>query len=196
MPQTDATPPAADQFHAETADQWRSWLAENHTTSAGIWLVWWKAGTLRPRISYDDAVTEALAFGWVDSLAGTVDEERSRLRFTPRKPTSGWSRPNKVRIERLVAEGRLHLAGQAAIDAAKANGSWSLLDDVEDLVVPDDLAAAFDERPGARESWDAFPRSVRRRALEWIVLAKRPETRARRITETADKSARGERVFD
>jgi uncharacterized protein YdeI (YjbR/CyaY-like superfamily) len=182
------------QVHAETVAAWRSWLRKNHARSTGVNLVSWKTTTGRPRISYDDAVTEALAFGWVDSKGRTIDDERSMLWFCPRKPTSGWSRPNKLRVERLLAEGRMQPAGQAVIDQAKANGGWELLDAVEDLVVPDDLAAAFAERPGAAESWEAFPRSAKRSALEWIVQAKRPETRARRVLDTADKAARGERA--
>jgi uncharacterized protein YdeI (YjbR/CyaY-like superfamily) len=174
--------------------QWRTWLRKNHATSAGVFLVSWKAHTGKPRITYDEAVTEALAWGWVDSVAKTVDEDRSMLRYSPRKPTSGWSRPNKVRVERLLAEGRMQPAGQAAIDVAKANGRWDLLDDVENLVVPPDLAAAFDAHPGSAATWAAFPRSVRRGILEWVVQAKRPETRAKRVQETAEKAARGERA--
>ena len=139
-------------------------------------------------------MTEALAYGWVDSKARTVDEDRSMLWFCPRNPTSGWSRPNKLRVERLLAEGRMAPAGQAVIDLAKANGGWQLLDAVEDLVVPDDLAAAFAERPGSADHWTDFPRSVRRSLLEWLVQAKRPETRAKRVLEVADKATRGERA--
>ncbi len=102
--------------------------------------------------------------------------------------------PHKERIERLLAEGRMGPAGRAAIDAAKENGTWTQLDDVEDLVVPDDLATAFDEHPGARAAWDEFPRSVKRSILVWIVTAKRQGTRRARIAETAEKAGRGERA--
>ncbi len=182
------------RVHATTVVAWRSWLRRNHARSGGVNLVSWKSHTGRPRISYDDAVLEALAYGWVDSTQRTVDGERSMLWFSPRRPASGWSRPNKLRVERLLAEGRMAPAGQAAIDAAKASGSWTLLDEVEDLVVPDDLAAALAERPGSAGHWERFPRSVRRSILEWIVQAKRPETRARRVLETAERAARGERA--
>jgi len=183
-----------EKVHAETVEQWRAWLAEHAGSSDGVWLVSWKSGTGRPRMTYDEAVTEALAWGWVDSRAGTLDAERSMLWYAPRRPGSGWSRPNKERVERLLAEGRMQPAGQAVIDAAKASGRWELLDDVEDGVVPDDLAAALAARDGARAHWDAFPRSVRRAVLEWIVQAKRAETRDRRVTDTAERAARGERA--
>ena len=180
-------------MHAETVDEWRAWLRDHHETSPGVWVVTWKQSSGRARLSYDDIVTEALAFGWVDSKGRAVDDARTALWLTHRKPTSGWSRPNKERVARLYAEERMQAAGQAASDAAHPNGSWTLLDDVEDLVVPDDLAAAFAERSGAAETWEAFPRSVKRAALEWLVQAKRPETRERRLRQVADRSARGER---
>ncbi|WP_407344069.1 YdeI/OmpD-associated family protein [Pengzhenrongella phosphoraccumulans] len=184
----------SDRVHPETADAWRSWLADNHTRDVGVWVVSWKQHTGRPRVSYEDAVTEALAFGWVDSKAVTLDDDRSMLWYSPRRPKSAWSRPNKQRVERLLAEGRMTPAGQRMVDLARASGTWSLLDDVEDLIVPDDLAAAFAARPGAAAHWDAFPRSVRRGILEWIVQAKRPETRANRVRETAERAAKGERA--
>jgi uncharacterized protein YdeI (YjbR/CyaY-like superfamily) len=183
-----------DRVHAETVAAWRAWLDEHAATSEGVWLVSWKTATGRPRMSYDDAVTEALAHGWVDSVPAALDDERSMLWFSRRTPGSAWSRPNKERVARLLAEGRMRPAGQAAVDAAKASGRWELLDEVEDGVVPDDLAAALAARDGARERWDAFPRSARRAILEWIVQARRPETRARRVAETAEKAARGERA--
>ena len=180
--------------HPETVEQWRDWLAEHHAETTGVWLVQWKRHTGRPAMSYEDAITEALAWGWVDSTAGTVDADRAKLWYSPRRPTSGWSRPNKLRVERLLAEGRMRPAGQRCIDVAKRNGTWTLLDDVEDLVVPDDLAAALDARPGARAHWDAFPRSPRRAMLVWLVEAKRPDTRARRVAEIADKAADNQRA--
>ena len=185
---------AMPRVHAETRAQWRAWLSENHATATGVWLVSWRRHTGRPAVPYDEAVTEALAFGWVDSVAGKLDDDRTMLRYTPRRPRSGWARPNKRRIETLEREGLMTPAGQRVIDAAKADGSWTLLDDVEDLVVPDDLAAAFAAVPGAREKWDAFPRSAKRGILEWIVQARRPETRAKRVAETANKAGRGERA--
>ena len=138
----------AERVQPDTVAGWRAWLEEHHASASGVWLVSWKKHTGRPTVSYDDAVTEALAFGWVDSKALRLDEDRSMLWFSRRRPASGWSRPNKVRVARLLAEGRMAPAGQAAIDAAERNGAWSLLDDVEDLVVPDDLAVCAQLRPG------------------------------------------------
>jgi uncharacterized protein YdeI (YjbR/CyaY-like superfamily) len=186
-------PDERDQVHPETRAQWRSWLAEHHATSDGVWLVQWRRQSGRSGPTYEEVVQEALCFGWIDSKAAKLDDDRTMMWVSPRKRGSGWARSNKLRIERLLADGLMAEAGLARIEEAKQDGSWTKLDAVEDLVVPDDLAAAFAENPGAREHWDGFPRSVRRAALEWIVQAKRPETRARRITETARLAARGER---
>jgi uncharacterized protein YdeI (YjbR/CyaY-like superfamily) len=183
-----------DQVHAKTVAEWRRWLERNHASSTGVWLVSWRTRTGKPQIPYDDAVTEALAYGWIDSKARTVDDDRAALWYCPRKPTSGWSRSNKTRVERLLAEGRMAPAGQIAIDTAKANGAWELLDDVENLVVPPDLATAFRRHKGSAAVWESFPRSVKRAHLEWVVQAKKPETRAKRVQEIAEKAARGERA--
>jgi uncharacterized protein YdeI (YjbR/CyaY-like superfamily) len=187
-----AIPRESERFHAETLAEWRAWLAVNHLGSKGIWLVMWKASTRRPRIDYEAAVEEALAFGWVDTKSAALDDERTMLWFTRRKASSPWSLTNKERIARLEASGRIADAGRGAVRAAKANGMWTILDDAQNLVVPDDLALELDALPGAREHWDGFTKSARRGVLEWIVLAKRPETRAKRIAETATKAALGE----
>ncbi len=184
----------AERVQLDDAAQWRAWLDEHHETSGGVWLVLWKRSSGRATLDYEAAVTEAVAVGWVDSKGQRLDDDRTMLWFTQRNPRSGWSRTNKVRVARLQAEGRMGPSGQAAIDAAKENGCWSLLDDVEDLVVPRDLAIAFDQHPGAFAAWEGFSRSARRSMLEWIVTAKRPETRRARIAATAEKAGRGERA--
>ena len=183
-----------DRVQPGSVQEWRDWLAAHHSRPNGIWLVTWRAGSPGPRITYDESVEQALCFGWVDSLGRALDAERTMLWFAPRKRRSGWSRPNKLRVEKLLAAGLMEPVGLAVVEAARADGSWTLLDDVEDLVVPPDLAAAFAARPPAAEHWEAFPRSVRRGILEWIVQARRPETRARRITETAERAAVNERA--
>ncbi len=173
---------------------WRAWLVANLETSTGAYLVTWRRTTGKPAVTYEEAIEEALCVGWVDSTARKLDDERSMLWFTSRRPRSAWSRPNKKRVERLLAVGLMLPAGLAAIEESKRRGTWSLLDEVEDLVVPDDLALAFAASPPARANWDAFSRSARRGILEWIVQARRPETRARRIEETATLAASDEKA--
>jgi uncharacterized protein YdeI (YjbR/CyaY-like superfamily) len=184
----------AERVEPDSLQAWSDWLAANHERAQGVWLVTWKKVTGRQVMTYEEAITEALRYGWVDSVARGLDDERSMLWYGPRRSGSGWSRPNKERIARLEASGRMVPAVRAVVEAAKVDGSWTLLDAVEDLVVPDDLAEAFDRHPGSREQWDAFPRSARRAILAWIALAKRPATRAKRVEETASEAARGRRA--
>ena len=180
--------------HPETRPEWRRWLAENHASSDGVWLVSWKVATGRPVIPYEEVVEEVLCVGWIDSRGNRLDDERHLLLVTPRKRGSGWSRSNKQRVERLTAAGLMRPAGLAAVAAAVADGSWTALDAVEDLIEPHELAAALDAVPAARESWDRFSPSARKAILQWIATAKRPETRAKRISETVRLAAEGRRA--
>jgi uncharacterized protein YdeI (YjbR/CyaY-like superfamily) len=183
-----------DAFEARTRAQWRLWLQRHHAQRKGVWLVTFKKGSGQPPLAYGDAVEEALAFGWVDSKPRKLDEARSMLWFAPRKAGSGWSRPNKERVARLQAAGLMAPAGQAVVDAAMADGSWSRLDAVEDGVVPADLAAALAALPGAADHFAAFPRSARRGILEWIEQARTAPTRDKRVHETARLAALNERA--
>lgn len=174
--------------------EWRAWLESNHTRTSGIWLVSNKKSSGKPYVSYDDLVEEALCFGWIDSKANPLDGERAMVWMSPRKRGSGWSRVNKERIERLLAGGLMTPAGLARIDAAKADGSWTALDAVEALEIPDDLVAALASHPEAAQHFEAFPRSAKRNILQWISSAKRPETRAKRIAEAAALAAENKRA--
>jgi uncharacterized protein YdeI (YjbR/CyaY-like superfamily) len=173
---------------------WRKWLAANHATSDPVWLVYRKTVDRKRDLSYDEAVEEALCWGWIDSTVNRHDETHYRQFFSRRKPTSTWSRSNKERVARLIAEDRMRPAGQALIDAAKANGMWTALDAIDDLEVPPDLAKALRATKGARKNFEGFSASSKKMILWWIASAKRPETRAKRITETARKAADGKRA--
>lgn len=164
-----------------TRAAWRDWLAENHQTSPGVWFVFYKKATGQPTLTYSEAVEEALCFGWIDSLPKKMDDERHALKFSPRKPRSVWSKLNKQRIEKLLEAGLMTPVGQAKIDAAKQNGSWTELDDVEEMRVPDDLAAALAPNETARRNFGGYPPSLKKQILYWIQSAKRPETRQARI---------------
>ncbi len=177
--------------HVLDRAEWRAWLEQHHATSTGCWLVGATKASGLPAIPYEDSIEEALCFGWIDSHIRKYDGDRSILLHTPRKPRSVWSRPNKERVERLIAAGRMEPAGLAAIESAKANGMWTVLDSAEAGEVPDDLAAALQAEPGARAAFDGFAPSARKAILGWIAMAKRPETRARRIQESARLAAQG-----
>ena len=184
----------APHVHADDRATWRQWLAANHASATGAWLVTWQARTGRVHLDYEAAVEEALCFGWVDSTGGRVDEERSKLYFAPRKHRSPWAATNKARVERLIDAGRMAPAGLAAIERAKANGSWEVLDSVERVEVPADLAIALAARAPADLNFAAFTPSARKMQLAWVALAQRPDTRARRIREVAEAAARNERA--
>ena len=186
----------AEEVAFTTAAEWREWLVANHQRRQGVWLVSYKRSTGKPAIEYEDAVCEALCFGWIDATYRRIDDDRGALWWSPRRKGSVWARTNKARVERLEAEGRMTAAGRAVIERAKADGSWSLLEPVEALIVPDDLAAAFAAYPGAAEQWAAFPPTAQRAYLLWVYGAKRESTRARRVASTAEKVARGARFED
>ncbi|MFB9992944.1 YdeI family protein [Deinococcus oregonensis] len=183
-----------EEVEPENRAEWRAWLSQNHASARAVWLVLRKKTAPEPNLTWAEAVQEALCYGWIDSVGRKLDETRSRLYFTPRKRGSGWSAVNKNHIERLVAAGQMTAAGQARIDAAKADGSWTLLDSVEALEVPGDLAAALNAVPGALEQWNAFPGSAKKGILQWIVQAKTAPTRAKRITQTAELAAQSIRA--
>ena len=175
----------AERVHPESATEWRAWLAANHGRVDGVWLVFWRRTSGRPVLSYDDAVLEAVAYGWIDSTARSLDSERSMMWFAPRRPSSAWSRSNKDRLAILEREARLHPAGRRAVEVAKVNGMWSVLDDADRGVMPPDLVSAIAAAGEPAEAgWRALAPGAQRAALRSIALAKRPDTRARRIAET------------
>ena len=182
----------AERLEPSTVEEWAAWLREHHGQPQGVWLVS-RRRQAEKAFSYEESVLQALRWGWVDSTVRGLDEDRTMMWFAPRRRGSVWTRINKGRIARLEADGLLEPAGAAAVAIAKETGTWTLMDEVEDRVVPLDLAEAFAEHPGAREHWESWSASTQKLILTWIVLAKRPETRAERVRTTAVKAALGEK---
>ena len=183
-----------DAIFFETPAQFRAWLEEHHATAPELLVGFRRRRSGMPTMTWREAVDQALCFGWIDGVLHKLDDDRSMEWFAPRKPKSTWARSNKERVARLEAAGLMTDAGRAAIELARANGSWESLDIIDALIVPDDLAAALAERPGAREHFDASSASVRRSALAMVYQAKRPATRAERVEKIAATAARGERI--
>ena len=173
---------------------WRQWLERHQAQPRSIWLVTFRKHH-PDHVPWEDTVREALCFGWIDSLPRKVDADRTAHRMSPRSPKSAWSAVNKRLVAELEAAGLMRRPGLAAIERAKANGMWSVLDGADRGEVPDDLARALADRTGAREAWDAFPFSARRGMLAQVALAKRAGTRAARVRTIADAAARGERAM-
>lgn len=182
-----------EQVFAPDAETWRTWLETHHEVSRGAWLVRPRPGSGLELVAYEDAIMHALCFGWIDGPVRTFDEKTSGLWFAPRRPSSGWAATNKARLILLEEQGLMAAAGIRAVEVAKANGSWTILDNAEALREPDDLARALDAAPLARASWDAFPPSARKLGITAVDSARRPETRAARIAKLVADAAEGKR---
>ena len=162
-----------------------------------MWFVYFKKHTGKPRVSYDEAVEEGLCFGWIDSLPRKLDEDRTKLLFTPRKPKSVWSQLNKERIVKLMANGAMTESGLAKIEAAKKDGSWNTLDASDNLKISDELAKAFRRNRVAQKNFDGFAPSAKKAILYWLYSAKQEETRAARIVKIVTMAANKKRAnFD
>lgn len=172
-----------ETFSPKNRQEWRDWLQENHDKKQSVWLIYFKKISNEPSIVYGEAVDEALCFGWIDSKSKPIDANQYMQFFSRRKPKSVWSKINKAKIERLTEEGLMTKAGFDCIEAAKKNGSWTTLDEVEELIIPKDLENALEEKPNAKDYFLSLSRSDKRNMLQWLVLAKRPETRQNRINE-------------
>jgi uncharacterized protein YdeI (YjbR/CyaY-like superfamily) len=181
-------------IHAKTRKSWRTWLAKNHAKHKPVWMIFYRKTSPTKSISYNDAVEEALCFGWIDSLVNKRDDESWYQYFGPRKTKSRWSKLNKARIKRMTEAGLMHSSGLAMIDLAKRSGTWKALDHVHKEIMPDDLQNLFRKNKKELENFKAFPPSARRYTLEWIAMAKRPETRKNRIEQTVKLAAKNIRV--
>ena len=178
-----------DTFQAKNRQAWREWLEQNYITAIGVWLLYYKVKSGQPSVRYSEAVKEALCFGWIDSKAKSIDEERYRQIFTPRKPKSVWSKLNKQYIEELIEQSLMTKAGLEKIEAAKQDGSWTTLDAVEELIIPADLRQALAANETANRYFEAFSNTSKKNILFWIQSAKRPQTRSKRIEQTIGAAA-------
>ena len=177
----------------ESRQQWREWLDKNCQGNETIWVICSKKNAGSKGINHDEAVEEALCYGWIDSLARSFNEESYLQSFSKRKPKSVWSKINKEKAERFIKEGLMAKAGLDSIEAAKSNGYWSILDEVEELIIPPDLEKEFDKKPVAKVYFLGLSRSDKKRILQWLVLAKRPETRQLRLHQVVESAAQNQK---
>jgi uncharacterized protein YdeI (YjbR/CyaY-like superfamily) len=176
-------------FYATTREEWRTWLEKNHETLKSVWLIIYHKNSDFKCVNYDEAVEEAICYGWIDSIAHKRDEESKYQYFGKRKPMSNWSKSNRVRVEKMMQQGLMTPSGQILIDLAKKTGTWEALVDVQNSIIPEDLQKKLDENKSALKNFLAFPPSSKRIILEWILNAKREETRQKRIEETVRLAA-------
>ena len=180
-------------FYPESQVAWRKWLEENHKTEQAVWLVFYNKSSPRASISWSNAVDEALCFGWIDSKKIKIDPETSHQFFSKRKSKSTWSKINKDKVERLIEHGLMNEAGFLSIEIAKQNGYWTILDEVEELIIPADLEAEFSEKPNAMEFFLSLSKSVKKIILSWLVFARTTETRQKRIREIVDSAEQNQK---
>jgi uncharacterized protein YdeI (YjbR/CyaY-like superfamily) len=178
-------------FYPTNTTEWRDWLVENHISRQSVWLVFYNKASAKKSITWSEAVDVALCFGWIDSKKVKIDADTSHQFFSKRKPNSTWSKINKEKIETLTARGLMTQAGLASIEVAKQNGSWTILDEVEALIVPKDLEAAFAINLAAEAFFINSSKSVKKILLSWLVLAKTTETRQKRIAEIIESAEQG-----
>ena len=178
-----------ETFYPTNKQAWRQWLQKNHSAKQSIWVVMYKKDAGVPTITWSDAVDEAICFGWIDSTKRAIDHQQSIQYFCKRKPTSAWSKINKAKVERLISDGLMMQAGYNSIEIAKQNGSWTILDEVEELIIPKDLDKAFKAHRGSKDYFMSLSRSMKKMILQWVTMAKRPETRQNRIAEVATLAA-------
>ncbi len=175
-----------ETFYPKSRQEWRNWLQENHTKKQSVWLIYFKKKSNTPTVIYSEAVDEALCFGWIDSKAKPLNDEKFMQFFSKRKEKSVWSKVNKQKVERLINEGLMTKAGYDIIETAKQNGCWTVLDEAEALIIPQDLEDEFTKRPHAKDYFLSLSRSDKRNILQWLTMAKRQETRQKRITEIVE----------
>lgn len=178
-----------ETYCPQSRTDWRQWLDKNHESKQSVWLIFYTKKSNIPSLSWSEAVDEALCFGWIDSTKKTIDDSSYIQFFSKRKPKSNWSKINKEKVQLLTENGLMTAAGFDSIETAKQNGSWNILDEVEELIIPNDLEKAFKEHEGSKNYFLSLSKSARKIILGWIVLAKRQETRQKRIDEVV-KSAK------
>jgi uncharacterized protein YdeI (YjbR/CyaY-like superfamily) len=176
-------------FYARSGKAWRIWLEKNHQKEKSVWLIIYKKESKVPSVYYHEAVDHALCYGWIDSKPNKRDDESYYQFFAKRNPKSKWSKVNKAKVHRLMEEGLMQPAGLAMVELAKANGTWDALNLVEDIVLPEDLQRELNHDKRALQNWTNFSRSSKRGILEWILNAKRADTRQKRISETVRLAA-------
>ena len=183
------------QVYVKTRDEWRDWLTQNHDEGAGIWLVFFKKHTGKPTLEYDAAVEEALCFGWIDSIIKKLDEERYVRKFTPRKPDSRWSASNQKRIEKLITQGRMHESGMLSVQKAKESGLWEKTDrPMISFEIPEEFGSALATNEKAKVFFDQLAPTYQKQFIGWVSIAKRQETRDRRVRESIALLEQGQKL--
>lgn len=180
-----------EEYCPVDSKDWRKWLELNHQKKDAIWLILYRKKSSKFNLSWSDAVDEALCFGWIDSTKKTVDDISYKQYFTKRKPKSNWSKINKEKVKTLIDQGLMREEGYKSVNVAKENGSWTILDSIEDLIIPKELQEAFEQSAGSLEYFESLSDSSKKILLYWVVSAKREETKRKRALEIAENASKG-----
>jgi uncharacterized protein YdeI (YjbR/CyaY-like superfamily) len=184
-----------EQIYLPDTISWRRWLESNHDKLNGVWLIYYKKHSGEPRVPYNEAVEEALCFGWIDSTVKRIDEDRYMQKFTPRKPRSNWSESNKSRVSHLIKEGKMTPAGMKTIEVAKANGKWDeIVEAKKEFVFSDDVLALLESNSKAYKTYQNLAPSHKKRYLQWVMSAKKPETQLKRCREMIELLEKEEKL--
>ena len=175
-------------FYPKNLAKWRKWLEKNHIAERAVWVVFHSKKSELKSITWSEAVDVALCFGWIDSKKVKIDEETAHQFFSKRKPKSTWSKINKNKVEKLIEQGLMTEAGRRSIETAKQNDSWTILDEVEELIIPADLEAELANNPNSKDFFLSLRKSVRKIILAWLVFARTTETRQKRINEIVESA--------
>jgi uncharacterized protein YdeI (YjbR/CyaY-like superfamily) len=178
-----------EDYCATNKEEWRMWLKLNHKKETAVWLIFYKKKSPHYNLSWSDAVDEALCFGWIDSTKRTIDSEQYRQYFSKRKAKSNWSKVNKDKVKTLIVQGLMETEGYKSIELAKENGSWTILDGVEALIVPEELKLELANYSGAEAYFESLSKSDKRILLYWVVSARRDETKQKRISAIAENAS-------
>lgn len=182
-----------EEFCPTTPSDWREWLEQHHQEKDAVWLIFYRKKSPNYNLSWSESVDHAICFGWIDSTKKTIDQESYKQYFTKRKPKSNWSKVNKEKVDTLIEQGLMREAGYKSIEVAKENGSWTILDSVEELIIPEELEAAFADHKGSLEFYNSLSNSIKKMFLYWVNSAKRTETRQKRSIEIALNASKNQK---
>lgn len=178
-----------ETYCPQSQTDWRQWLEQNHQSRQSVWLVCYTKKSKIPSLSWSEAVDEALCFGWIDSTRKKIDDISFMQFFSKRKPKSNWSKINKEKVQQLIDSKRMTKQGYESVEIAKHNGYWTILDEIEELIIPNDLEIAFEKHNGSKDYFLSLSKSTRKILLSWIILVRKQETRQKRIEEVVESAA-------
>lgn len=178
-----------ETYSPQSQTDWRQWLEKNHQSKQSVWLVFYTKKSNVPSLSWSEAVDEALCFGWIDSTRKKINDISFMQFFSKRKPKSNWSKINKEKVQRLIGNKRMTKAGYESVEIAKQNGYWTILDEIEEVIIPNDLEIAFEKHNGSKDYFLGLSKSTRKIILSWIILVRKQETRQKRIEEVVESAA-------